>query len=173
MGDLPLKELEPRDYQGYLINIGDEVIVSCNNTRLLRTCQVIDMKQEIHTLKFPNQTKSEKVLEYEFQILDENGNTWWITSGQHMIVVNPTLDPIKVSMYEDIPDPETRWEQGLPNNPKSISLARHIGMIDYIYNNDKLNLKFGGDGDLGEDLIYILDMIFERQNKIKEYENSY
>lgn len=61
--------------------------------------------------------------------------------------------------------PEERWEQGIPHDPRSEEIAYSIRDIDRKFNNNVLNLKFGGDGDGGEPLLYLLDCYFERLDK--------
>ncbi|RTK97798.1 MAG: hypothetical protein EKK64_00925 [Neisseriaceae bacterium] len=55
-----------------------------------------------------------------------------------------------------------RWEDGVPHHPLANKLARMIGEIDFKHNSDYLGLSFGGDGDNGESLCFILSEIFER-----------
>ena len=56
-----------------------------------------------------------------------------------------------------------RWEQGTPHHPRSEAAARKIAKIDRGLGNDRLDLRFGGDGDNGEHLIYLLDVFFETE----------
>lgn len=56
-----------------------------------------------------------------------------------------------------------RWEQGIPHHPKSQALAKRIGDLDFKVGGDFLGLNFGGDGDNGEHLMYLLDIIFEQE----------
>ncbi len=67
---------------------------------------------------------------------------------------------------------EERWEQDIPHDPRSEKLVRMLADIDEEYNNDTFNFKFGGDGDNGEELLYLFDiyfevMDFEERNKAK------
>lgn len=63
----------------------------------------------------------------------------------------------------DLPiDLGQRWEKGVPHHPKAQKLARLIGDIDFHHNSDSFNFNFGGDGDNGESLCFILSEIFER-----------
>jgi len=55
----------------------------------------------------------------------------------------------------------TRWEDGLPHHKKSEALYKRITENDMKYGNDFLDLSSGGDGDNGEHLMYLLDIIFE------------
>lgn len=54
-----------------------------------------------------------------------------------------------------------RWEKGIDHDPRSEKIGRAIGAIDYEVGGDSLCLKFGGDGDNGEALLYALDIYFE------------
>ena len=56
---------------------------------------------------------------------------------------------------------EQRWERGLDHDPRSEKLGRALEKIDWDYGDDRLGLKFGGDGDNGERLLYLLDIYFE------------
>ena len=55
-----------------------------------------------------------------------------------------------------------RWEKGIPHNPKSEDLVHKIADLDF-ENGDVFCFKLGGDGDNGEHLMYLLDMIFEEE----------
>lgn len=57
-----------------------------------------------------------------------------------------------------------RWEQGVEHDPRSEKIARGIAAIDFAECDDSFNFKFGGDGDNGETLMYLLDVYFERQD---------
>jgi hypothetical protein len=52
-----------------------------------------------------------------------------------------------------------RWKEGIPHDPRSITLAKSIAKIDS-ENEDFFDWKFGGDGDNGEALMYLLDIHF-------------
>lgn len=54
-----------------------------------------------------------------------------------------------------------RWENGVEHHPEAIKIARAIGELDFKYGNDALSLNFGGDGDNGEHLTYLLSIYFE------------
>lgn len=60
--------------------------------------------------------------------------------------------------------PDERWEQGIPHDPRSEKIARGIAKIDR-ENGDELDLRFGGDGDNGETLMYLLDCYFAEMDK--------
>jgi hypothetical protein len=52
------------------------------------------------------------------------------------------------------------WEQGVPHHPLSETIARSIAEIDMEQGDDYFCFKFGGDGDNGEHLMYLLDVYF-------------
>lgn len=56
---------------------------------------------------------------------------------------------------------DERWSQGTPHDPRSVVLAKSLAAID-AENGDVFDFKFGGDGDSGEELLYLLDIHFER-----------
>ena len=60
-----------------------------------------------------------------------------------------------------------RWEQGMPHHPKSEELMESIADIDSKYGGDHFCWKWGGDGDNGENLMYLLDIHFEQQDQKK------
>lgn len=57
-----------------------------------------------------------------------------------------------------------RWEKGIPHHPKSEALFQKIMDYDFKHNNDYFCWKKGGDGDNGETLMYVLDLIFEEED---------
>lgn len=54
---------------------------------------------------------------------------------------------------------ELRFDAGTAHNPVSLALVKAIQKLDI---DDRLDLKLGGDGDLGEDLAYYLDELLDR-----------
>jgi len=60
-------------------------------------------------------------------------------------------------------DPGKRWEQGVPHHPESVRLIKEIDELDWKYLKGYFDFKIGGDGDNGETLMFLLDMIFERR----------
>lgn len=52
----------------------------------------------------------------------------------------------------------------IPHDPRSEKLAKSLSDIDW-ENGGILDLRFGGDGDAGEHLMYLLDVHFARQDK--------
>ena len=62
-------------------------------------------------------------------------------------------------------DINDRWEKGIEHHKKSEELARLIDAVDMLCLDNYFCLKFGGDGDNGEFLLYILDIIFELESE--------
>lgn len=54
-----------------------------------------------------------------------------------------------------------RWAHGVPHDDRSIGLAHAIADLDFD-NGDSFCFKFGGDGDNGETLMFLLDSYFEK-----------
>ncbi len=59
---------------------------------------------------------------------------------------------------------EKRWEEGVDHHPESIELYKRIAHLDFKHNSDSFCWKSGGDGDNGESLMYLLDIIFEEND---------
>jgi hypothetical protein len=59
-----------------------------------------------------------------------------------------------------------RWETGVEHHPKAYALAKRIGAVDWLFGGDAFCWQFGGDGDNGEHLMYLLDILFETQDKL-------
>jgi len=53
-----------------------------------------------------------------------------------------------------------RWEEGVEHDPRSVALAKALADIDYKQGGDYFDFKFGGDGDSGEELCFLLDIFF-------------
>ena len=60
---------------------------------------------------------------------------------------------------------EQRWEDGIDHDPRSVELYKAIAKIDYEDGVDYFQFTCGGDGDNGEELMYILDIYFENKDK--------
>lgn len=54
----------------------------------------------------------------------------------------------------------TRWEQGIPHDPRSQKLFDFLKEYDFKFCGDYFQWKSGGDGDNGEALLYELDEYF-------------
>ena len=60
---------------------------------------------------------------------------------------------------------QDRWSAGIPHHYKSEVLVNDLANLDFIYFDDSQGLKIGGDGDNGETLMYLLDILFELYEK--------
>lgn len=62
-------------------------------------------------------------------------------------------------------DLNKRWEKDIDHHPESIKLMNELKVVDK-ENGYCLNdmTDTGGDGDLGELLMYALDVVFERRD---------
>lgn len=63
-----------------------------------------------------------------------------------------------------MPTMTERWEQGIDHDPRSVEIASTLAEIDMNQGSDSLCWKFGGDGFHGEQLLYALDVYFERKD---------
>lgn len=54
-----------------------------------------------------------------------------------------------------------RWEDGIEHHPMSDRLVRFMADHDFNDYNDSMYIKVGGDGDNGEQLMYLMDTFFE------------
>ena len=57
--------------------------------------------------------------------------------------------------------PADRWKNGVEHNPLSVALYKAIERVDFEQNGDSFCFKSGGDGDNGETLMYLMDVVFE------------
>lgn len=66
----------------------------------------------------------------------------------------------------------TRWDEGVPHHPRSIKLYELIAGVDFKFNGDAHCFKSGGDGDNGESLMYLMDVIFDAEdnNELEQLE---
>lgn len=62
---------------------------------------------------------------------------------------------------KEIKTPEQRWEDGDRHNDLSYLIYNFIEEYDFKYNGDRFYFKSGGDGDNGEELMYLLDVFFD------------
>lgn len=65
-------------------------------------------------------------------------------------------------------DPGYRWEHGIEHDPRSVLLLESIADLDSQLNSDHFCWKWGGDGDNGEILMYLLDIFFYIQDQTQE-----
>lgn len=61
----------------------------------------------------------------------------------------------------DITSPEERWEKGIVHDTRSEEIYKFMAALDYEHCSDSLCLTSGGDGDNGEQIMYLLDCYFE------------
>jgi hypothetical protein len=57
-----------------------------------------------------------------------------------------------------------RWLKGIPHHPKSEKLFKFMYDRDW-EEGGSLDLEYGGDGDNGESLMYLMDQYFEEQER--------
>lgn len=55
----------------------------------------------------------------------------------------------------------------IDHHPKSKDLYREIALLDFNQGDDFFCFKSGGDGDNGEHLMNLLDIYFERKDKVE------
>jgi len=63
-------------------------------------------------------------------------------------------------------DVNTRWEEGMDHHPMSMEFRNHIREMEKKHKSD-FYLDFGGDGDNGETILFLLDVFFEAKDKNK------
>jgi hypothetical protein len=73
----------------------------------------------------------------------------------------------RLKEYKINTDIGKRWEDGIEHNQKSLDLMEKIATIDFLYCDDHFCWKYGGDGDNGESLMFLLDIIFDLENAEK------
>lgn len=64
-------------------------------------------------------------------------------------------------------DVNQRWEEGTEHDSRSVALFEELRRIDFKFGQDYFDFKAGGDGDNGEQLMYLLDIYYEKLDKIK------
>jgi len=62
----------------------------------------------------------------------------------------------------------TRWENGIEHDPRSIEMMRFLSEYDYAFCGDFFGWKTGGDGDNGETLMYELDEYFAAKDSAEQ-----
>ena len=68
-------------------------------------------------------------------------------------------------------DINKRWEEGIEHHPESNVLVDELLNVDLVFGDDFFCFKIGGDGDNGEHLKYLLDIIFEHREADKYNSN--
>jgi len=61
-------------------------------------------------------------------------------------------------------DINKRWESGTPHHLQSIALMNRVKELDWELLEGYFDFKTGGDGDNGETLMYLLDIVFEERD---------
>lgn len=61
-------------------------------------------------------------------------------------------------------DLNVRWEQGIDHHKSSEKMFKLIETADWLFGGDYFCWKSGGDGDNGESLMYLMDVIFELED---------
>lgn len=76
-------------------------------------------------------------------------------------------------------DTNVRWEEGMSHHPEAKKLLRDMDRIDWAFNNGSADIRTGGDGDYGEQLLFLMSIVLEARDKgltvddlIKEKENQ-
>lgn len=70
---------------------------------------------------------------------------------------------VKVTM-----DPEERWEEGVEHDPRTKEIFEFMQEYDSKFNSSSLELSSGGDGDMGEQLMYLMDEYFAAVDSEKD-----
>lgn len=65
-----------------------------------------------------------------------------------------------------------RWKKGIPHHPESLKIMEEISTLDWMFFNNYFCWKMGGDGDNGETLMYMMDIIFELRDAEKNEKNE-
>lgn len=55
---------------------------------------------------------------------------------------------------------DERWQNGIEHDARSVAIFNTIRDIDVKYGGNSFDWQRGGDGDNGEQLMYILDIYF-------------
>jgi len=61
-----------------------------------------------------------------------------------------------------------RWSEGVSHHPEVVKLIENAHEISCEYFEDYDTFSHGGDGDIGETIMYVLDLLFELRDKEKE-----
>ncbi len=64
-----------------------------------------------------------------------------------------------------------RWPEGIPHHPMSLKLMKHMAAVDF-ENGDSLDLSYGGDGDNGETMMFLMDSFFEQHDAEESAEDD-
>lgn len=61
-------------------------------------------------------------------------------------------------------DVAKRWMEGMDHHPKSKEIYTTLEKLDFALGGDSMTLASGGDGDNGENIMYLLDVHFEAED---------
>lgn len=75
-------------------------------------------------------------------------------------------------MASEARTPNQRWETGVAHDPRSEEIYKSVAKIDFDLNDDGFCFKSGGDGDNGEELMYLLDEHFQRQDEALQHQRE-
>jgi hypothetical protein len=64
-------------------------------------------------------------------------------------------------------DVHKRWEQGVGHRNESMNMALMLAFADWQFLDGALDLRFGGDGDNGEVLAYLFDILFDAREALE------
>ncbi len=67
---------------------------------------------------------------------------------------------------------EDRWETGIEHDSRSEEIYKFISEYDWRFNGDAFGFSAGGDGDNGEELMYLLDEYFAAKDSEAEAARS-
>jgi hypothetical protein len=71
------------------------------------------------------------------------------------------LEDVRVlTMANSINEVGRRWEYGVPHDLRAVKMAKALALIDRDRGGDYFDFRFGGDGDNGEELTFLLDVYF-------------
>jgi len=54
-----------------------------------------------------------------------------------------------------------RWENGISHHPMSERVVKFMAEYDFRDCNDSMDINIGGDGDNGEEMMFLMDAFFE------------
>lgn len=69
-------------------------------------------------------------------------------------------------MGKVVEDIGVRWSKDIPHHPESIKLMKEMQVVD-LANGLAVDLCTGGDGDNGETLMYLMDVVFDKRDLAK------
>lgn len=113
----------------------------------------------IHELRADTGTEDEGVL-IQKRVLDE---LYW-KAREHDSALLADASTNLTGVETDI---NHRWEHGIEHHPQVVALMAQLKAADQRFGGLAFDFKTGGDGDNGEHLMYLLDIIFEARESAK------